>query len=127
MAEFVTTADVDALGDTEWDALSAADKSRAVAQANAWLSTKHFRTWETQPEPVTAAGVELALASSEGDLYADATTGAVSRKRVKAGSVETETAYEGGATSQPGRLTYAVALIRPYLASTGSTRLLTRL
>lgn len=127
MTEYVTVADVDAVGNATWDALAAADQSRAVAQANAWLSTQAFVSWETQPDEITAAGVELSLASSEGDLYADASTGIVKRKRVKGGPVETETEYEGGATSTPGRVAYAEALIRPYLASTGATRLLRRL
>ena len=118
---FITTAEMDALGNAEWDALTTAEKDRAVAQANAWLGTKSFVEWETQPPPVTVAAQELALLAGEGRLYADATTGTISRKKVKAGSVETETAYEGGGTSTPGAIAYAEALIRPFLSGGGGS------
>ena len=118
---FITTAEMDALGLAAWDALDAAEKDRAVAQANAWLGTKSFVAWDDQPPPVTVAAQELALLAGEGRLYTDATTGTIARKRVKAGSVETETAYEGGGTSTPGAIAYAEALIRPFLSGGGGS------
>src|SRR5690554_1262441 len=123
MTEYITVDAMDALGDTEWDVLDASAKTRAVAQANAYLNALSFVAWVDQPEPVTLAAQELALLAGQGRLYADATTGVISRKRVKAGSVETETAYEGGATATPGAIQYVEALLAPYLRGGGATRI----
>jgi len=123
---FITVDEMDALGNATWDALDAAAKDRAVAQANAWLSARSFVAWADQPPPVTVAAQELALEAAEGRLYTSATTGVISRKRVKAGSVETETAFEGGASSVSGAIQYVEDLIRPYLAGAGSSFEVTR-
>jgi hypothetical protein len=124
---YITVDEMDALGNATWDALDIAAKDRAVAQANAWLAARSFMAWDDQPPPITVAAQELALEAAEGRLYSDATTGTISRKKVRAGSVETETAFEGGATATPGAIQYVEDLIRPYLAGSGAVRILRKL
>jgi len=126
MTEYITVADMDALGNATWDALDTADKARAVAQANAWLSAQSLREWDEQPEAVTQAAQQLALLAGEGRLYADASTGTIKRERVKAGSVESETEYEEGGVTVPGVIAYVNDLLKPWLRRGGAVRMLAK-
>ena len=123
---FITTAEMDALANATWDALTAEAKERAVAQANAWLGAKRFISWDTQPPPVTIAAQDLALLAAEGKLYADASTGSIKREKVRAGPVETETEFEEGGVTVPGVIAYVNDLLRPFLRSGGTVQMLSK-
>ncbi|QHD50052.1 protein singed [Vreelandella aquamarina] len=116
--QYVTVADVDEkLGDA-W--APEADKTRFVAMANAYLSAQRIQIPDPVPEEIKLAGAELAAAAADGSLYVTQTQGALTQKRVKADTVESEKRYAdvsatfGKNAALPERVQFALALIEQY-------------
>ena len=124
MIEYVTEADVDAALGAGWE--GAGDKALAVLQANSYLNTISFKTWETQPGAVTRAGAELAKEAAAGRLFTG-TEGDLKRKRVKADTVESEKEYADGSVARSGALQFVDALLAPWIIKRSATAVLTRL
>lgn len=116
MATYVTVADVDETLGPTW--ASESDKARYVAMANAYLSSLHVRVTDPVADEVILAGSELAGAAADGELYAQVTEGALTRKKVKAGSAEVEKSFakysSEGYGHLPSRVQFALALIEGF-------------
>lgn len=117
MAQYVTVADVDELLGAEWAV--EAEKARAVAMANAFLSAKRIQLPEPVPSDILLAGAELAAAAVSGDLYRQYTQGIMTRKRVKADDVESEKQFSaveayGANAALSERVQFALALVEQY-------------
>lgn len=127
MRSYVTVEDVDGVLGTGWE--GEGDKQQAVFQANAYLNglrLKPIPEDEPLPQALLHAGAELAREAAADRLYVD-TSPAVVRKRVKAGSVETEREYAQGAQPQSGTMALINSLLEPWLAKRSATQLLGRL
>ncbi len=124
MIEYVTVSDVDTLLGPDW--AGSGDKDLAVYQANAYLNTLRFKSWETQPETVTRAGAELAKEAAAGRLYADS-DGIVVKSRVKADVVEVDETYAEGSRPISGAMRYVEDLLKPWIRPTSSVQILKRI
>jgi hypothetical protein len=121
MATYITVADVDAILGTEW----APDdkKARAVLQANAYLTSLSLTgvDMDAIPEEIKQAGAELAMVASQGKLYQQQTSGTLSAKTVKAGSVSTSKTFasidSSKSTSLPDGVQFALVLLGPWRGS----------
>jgi hypothetical protein len=120
---FITAEQVDSLLGSDW--AQAAAKPLAVQMANDWLRAKGIPA-DIDDDRITRAGAYLAKMAAAGTLYAD-TRGDVKRKRVKAGSVESETEFQDGTKAVAGEQKYVEDLLRPWLSPFGSVRILKRL
>lgn len=120
---YVTVADVDAELAAGWE--GSGDKAAAVKMANMWLTSRSIPSG-VEDERIALAGAYLAKMAAGGTLYAD-TRGDIKRKRVKAGSVESETEFQDGTKAVAGELKYVEDLLRPWLNPFGSVRILKRL
>ncbi len=123
MATYVIEQDVTNIFGPGWE--GSGDTTLAVQQANDWLTAKGVPV-DVDDDRITRAGAYLAKMASAGTLYAD-TRGDIKRKRVKAGSVESETEFQDGAKAVAGDLQYVEDLLRPWLSPFGSVRILKRL
>lgn len=123
---YVTQSDVDTILGAGWE--GSGDPVLAVQQANDWLLARSIPLPDntTQPDRIKRAGAYLAKMAAAGTLYAD-TRGDVKRKRVKAGSVESETEFQDGTKAVAGEQKYVEDLLRPWLSPFGSVRILKRL
>ena len=120
---YITVEQVDSLLGSEW--ADPAAKTLAVQQANDWLTAKGVPV-DVDDDRITRAGAYLAKMAAAGTLYAD-TRGDVKRKRVKAGSVESETEYADGSRAVLGDMAYVNDLLKPWLNPFGaSVRMLKR-
>lgn len=124
MATYVTVDDVDTKLGADWEGTG--DKTRAVLDANTWLTAKRVRLSDPVDDDVVMAGALLAQEAANGRLYAD-TDGAVKRERVRADTVEVETEYQDGAQAQTGALSMISDLLAPYLPKTNGVTILKRL
>lgn len=121
MATYITVADVDATLGAEW----APDdkKARAVLQANAYLTSLSLTgvDMDAIPEEIKQAGAELAVVASQGKLYQQQTSGTLSAKTVKAGSVSTSKTFasidSSKSTSLPDGVQFALGLLGPWRSS----------
>ncbi len=100
-----------------------------LTQSLAWprvdVTDGEGRTITGVPSKVKSATIELARQAHLGPLVPTPETAAVKRKRVKAGSVETETEYavNGGSTSDPRPSPMADRLLAGLLSPTGASSL----
>ncbi|MDA7021067.1 MAG: protein singed [Pseudomonas sp.] len=121
MATYITVADVDATLGPAWVAED--KKSRAVMQANAYLTSLNLAgvDMDAIPEEVKQAGAELAKVAAEGKLYQQKTEGSLEAKTVKAGPVTTSKTFASLDSSkiiaQPGDVQFALALLTPWRSS----------
>jgi hypothetical protein len=121
MATYITVADVDAILGPTW----AADdkKTRAVMQANAYMTSLNLACIDMDAIPVEVkqAGAELAKTAADGKLYQQKTEGSLEAKTVKAGSVSTSKTFASIDSSkliaQPGDVQFALALLNPWMRS----------
>ena len=122
----ITQSDVDTILGAGWE--GDGDPVLAVQQANDWLSSRSIPlpADTDDPDRIKRAGAYLAKQAAAGTLYAD-TQGAVKRKRVKAGDVESETELQDGSRAIAGDMRYVEDLLRPYLRPFGSVSILKRL
>lgn len=118
MTEYITVADVDALLPAGWE--GDGDKTRAVLEANTWLTSRGVQASDPVEQDIITAGAYLAQSAAQGELYADR-TGAVKREAVSAGSVSTETEYQDGATASTGIMRLVLDLLRPHLPAGGGS------
>ena len=118
MTDYITVADVDDLLPIGWEA--AGDKTRAVLEANTWLTSRGVMASEPVEYAVRQAGAYLAERAASGSLYAD-NDPALKRKRVKAGSVESENEYQDGSTPSSGAMRLVIDLLRPFLPAGGGS------
>lgn len=121
---FITAEQVDSLLGSDW--AQAATKPLAVYQANTYLSTLNFKTWEEQPEAVTRAGAELAREAANERLFVES-EGVIKRERVKGDTVEVDTEYAAGSTTVSSAMAFIDALLSPWLVKRQSWALLKRL
>lgn len=124
MATYVTVGDVDTKLGAGWEGTG--NKTRAVLEANTWLTAKRVRLSDPVDDDVVMAGALLAQEAANGRLYTD-TDGAVKSERVKADTVEVETSYQDGAQAQTGALSMINDLLAPYLPTTSGVTILRRL
>lgn len=118
MIEYITAQDVtDTLG-SGW--ADGGDETRAVLEANAWMTSRGVMASDPVEQDIITAGAYLAQSAAQGELYADR-TGAVKREAVSAGSVSTETEYQDGATASTGIMRLVLDLLRPYLPAGGGS------
>ena len=121
MATYIAVADVDATLGPAW--ATEDKKSRAVLQANAYLTSLSLAGVDMGviPDEVKQAGAELAKVAAEGKLYEQKTEGSLEAKTVKAGSVTTSKTFASLDTSkiiaQPGDVQFALALLVPWRSS----------
>ena len=121
MATYITVADVDATLGPAW--ATEDKKSRAVLQANAYLTSLNLAgvDMDVIPVEVKQAGAELAKVAAEGKLYQQKTEGSLEAKTVKAGSVTTSKTFASLDSSkiiaQPGDVQFALALLTPWRSS----------
>ena len=121
MATYIAVADVDATLGPAW--ATEDKKSRAVLQANAYLTSLSLAGVDMGviPDEVKQAGAELAKVAAEGKLYQQKTEGSLEAKTVKAGSVTTSKTFASLDSSkiiaQPGDVQFALALLTPWRSS----------
>lgn len=115
--QYVTVTDVDGLLGSSWAVEG--EKSRAVSMANAYLSAKRIQLPDPVPEDIKLAGAELSAAAVDGDLFKQQTQGIVTRKRVKADTVESDKQFSavdvyGANAALAERIQFALALVEQY-------------
>lgn len=118
MTEYVTSADVESVLGSGWEGTG--DATRALLEANAWLTSRGVQASDPVEQDIITAGAYLAQSAAQGELYADR-AGAVKREAVSAGSVSTETEYQDGATASTGIMRLVLDLLRPYLPAGGGS------
>lgn len=118
MTEYITASDVEAILGAGWEGTG--DATRAVLEANAWMSARGVIASDPVEDDIKQAGAYLAESAAQGSLYADR-KGAIKRKRVKADTVESETEYQDGASSSAGVMRLVIDLLRPYLPAGGGS------
>lgn len=123
---YITEQDVEDVLGAGWE--GSGDPALAVQQANDWLTSKGIPLPDDTDDPdrIKRAGAYLAKQAASGTLYAD-TRGDIKRKRVKAGTVESETEYQDYTRAKSGDMAYVEDLLKPWLAPLGSVTLLRRL
>lgn len=117
MAEYITEADVDGKLGVGWEGED--DKTRAVLEANAWLSARAVVASDPVEDAIVTAGAYLAQEAANGRLYADS-EGALKRKRVKADTVESEKEYQDGSRATSGVLSLIYDLLGPFIPAGSS-------
>jgi hypothetical protein len=127
MITYVTVEDVDRLLGPEWADNNA--KSKAVLMANAWMNTFNLRGFNTDeiPENVQLAGAYAASVAAEGNLFQQKTdSGVLTSKSVEADGVAVSKTFTeistGDASLLPADLQLALALLKPWGASTSQLR-----
>lgn len=118
MTEYVTASDVDDLLGTGWE--GDGDKTRAILESNAWLTSRGVQASDPVEHDILTAGAYLAERAAAGELYADRTPN-LKREAVSAGSVSTETEYMDGSTASTGIMRLVLDLLRPYLPAGGGS------
>lgn len=118
MTEYITVTDVDDLLPIGWEGTG--DKTRAVLEANTWLTSRGVMASEPVEYAIRQAGAYLAQDAAAGTLYSDREA-AIKGKRVKAGSVESEKTYQDDATASSGTMRLVTDLLRPYLPAGGGS------
>lgn len=124
MTEYVTTTDVEGVLGAGWEGTG--DATKAVLEANAWLTARGVTASDPVEADIITAGAYLAQYAAQGSLYAD-DSGQIKRKHVKGGPVETETEYQDYTRSLPGVIALVRDLLQPYTTAFTTTRLLRRL
>lgn len=118
MTEYITKSDVDDLLGADWE--GSGDATRAVLEANVWMTARGVIASDPVEEDIKQAGAYLAQAAAEGSLYNDRAP-ALKRKRVKGDTVESEREYQDGATGSSGIMRLVLDLLRPYLSAGGGS------
>lgn len=116
MKTYITVADVDGLLGADWT--SADKKDRAVLIANVWMTNRNLPDIEPMPEEWKQAGAEVAREAAAGRIYGSRETG-VASKSVKAGDVSSSKTLRDGAQSYTAGESLALALLSPWLKSSG--------
>lgn len=116
MKTFITVADVDGFLGADWT--SADKKDRAVLIANVWMTNRNLPDIEPMPEEWKQAGAEVAREAAAGRIYGSRETG-VASKSVKAGDVSSSKTFRDGAQSYTAGESLALALLSPWLKSSG--------
>lgn len=117
--QYVTVQDVDDALGSDW--ASEDEKARYIAMANAYITSHRVSITEPVPDDVVLAGVELAKAASSDELYSQKTEGLLTKKRVKADTVESEkqyadVSYFGAYAGLPSGVQFALAILDQYKA-----------
>ncbi|USZ48130.1 DnaT-like ssDNA-binding protein [Halomonas sp. DN3] len=118
MTEYITVADVDALLPAGWE--GDGDKTRAVLEANAWLSARGVMASDPVEDDIKQAGAYLAQDAAAGNLYGDRAP-SLKREMVDADGVKVEEEYQDGASASSGTLRLVNDLLRPYLTAGGGS------
>ena len=118
MNRYITPEDVDDKLGTGWE--GDGDRSRAVLEANAFMSTRGVRydEGEDTPADVITAGAYLAKAAAEESLYVT-NDGRIESESVQAEGVSVSTSFQSGSTPANRDVSLARDLLRPYI--TGAT------
>jgi len=118
MTDYITVSDVDDTLPAGWE--GAGDKDRAVLEANTWMTARGVIAGDPVEYPIQQAGAYLAKDAAGGTLYGDRVP-ALKRKKVKAGSVESENEWMDGASVSSGTLRLVNDLLRPFLPAGGGS------
>lgn len=120
MTIYITVEQVDTLLGPNW----APDdqKARAVLMANTWLTNLGLPEFDPVPDDVIQAGAEIAREAAAGNIYGSKETGVLS-KSVDADGVSSSKTYSESSRSISGGESFALALLAPYLNSSGQTKI----
>lgn len=127
MRTFITIAQVDTLLGTGWTEDD--KKSRSVLSANAWMNGLNLHIkGEAIPENVVLAGAYAAQAAANGGLFQQKTdSGVLTNRSVEVDGAKVSKSYAELSTSSTALLDsdlqLALALLRPYGASTSQIRI----
>ena len=113
MADYIDTAQVDALLGSSW--ATTEQKPRAVLMANVWLTERINEAFTEVPSAIVQAGAEVARDAAAGLLYGVAEREVISSS-VTAGPVTTAKTFAAGGKARTAGESFALALIRPWLA-----------
>lgn len=116
MTIYITVADVNTELGPGWE--GAGDADRAVLEANVYMTQLGVVADDPVEADIITAGSLLAQMAAEGTLYAD-TVQKVQRKRVKAGTVESEKEYAEGSFGTSGELRFIRDLLAPFIPGGG--------
>lgn len=118
MNEYITKQDVDDKLGSDWE--GDGDKTRAVLEANAWMTSQgvEYDEDEDPDDDVITAGAYLAKAAAEGELYASS-DGRIESESVQAEGVSVSTSFQSGSAPANRDVSLARDLLRPYI--TGAT------
>lgn len=117
MTDYITVSDVDTELGTGW--AEDGEKARAVLEANAWMTARGVQASDPVESEIIKAGSFLAEYASKGNLYADK-EGAIKRKRVRGGPVETETEYQDNVRSRSSVISLVTDMLAPFMSTAGS-------
>lgn len=119
MTTYITVEQVDTLLGPTW----APDdqKARAVLMANTWLTNLGLPEFDPVPDDVIQAGAEIAREAAAGNIYGSKETGVLS-KSVDADGVSSSKTYSESSRSISSGESFALALLAPYLNSSGQTK-----
>lgn len=120
MTTYITVEQVDALLGPTW----APDdqKARAVLMANTWLTNLSLPEFDPVPNDVIQAGAEIAREAAAGNIYGTKETGVLS-KAVDADGVSSSKTYSESSRTISSGESFAMALLAPYLGSSGQTKI----
>lgn len=120
MTNYITVEQVDTLLGPTW----APDdqKARAVLMANTWLTNLGLPEFDSVPDDVIQAGAEIAREAAEGNIYGSKETGVLS-KSVNADGVSSSKTYSESSRTISAGESFALALLAPYLNSSGQTKI----
>lgn len=120
MTIYITVEQVDTLLGPTW----APDdqKARAVLMANTWLTNLGLPEFDPVPDDVIQAGAEIAREAAAGNIYGSKETGVLS-KSVNADGVSSSKTYSESSRTISAGESFAMALLAPYLNSSGQTKI----
>ncbi|MDQ1207270.1 hypothetical protein QE380_000193 [Acinetobacter baylyi] len=101
-------------------ALSTSDKAQYLNQSEAYLIARNVKPYNDTnevPAPLKNASYEVIKGLMKGVIYVNKDQ-AIKRKKVKAGTVESEKEYQDGSTAITGLEQYILDLIKPYTKRT---------
>ena len=116
MIDYLTLDSVNTvIGNTTW---ANGDEAMAVMLANSWLSSQPLPSFVVVPTNVILAGVKIAQAYANGEMFQGKKEATVIEKSVKADSVEVSKKFAEGEIVTGKNETIALQLIAPYLVKT---------
>jgi len=120
MTTYINAVQVDGLLGANW--APEEKKPRAVLMANTWLTNLGLPGFDPVPDDVIQAGAEIAREAAAGNIYGSKETGVLS-KSVNADGVSSSKTYSESSRSISAGESFALALLAPYLNSSGQTKI----
>lgn len=117
MKTYITVEKVDELQGADWAAEE--KKTRAVMMANVWMTNRNLPDLDPIPAEWEQAASEIAVEAANGKLYASRETGIQSKAVSAQSGTSVSKTYREGATSYTAGESFALALLGPWLQSSG--------